>query len=221
MSGSRVPRRVICYIDGFNLYFGLREARQRRYYWLDMRRLAENLLRRGQQLVRTKYFTARISGALPGDSRARANQLNAKRKRQTDYLDALATLSDFTMYEGHYLAKTIACKGCGASWRTHEEKMTDVNMATELLVDAFRDQFDTALLLSADSDLVPPVRAVRHLYPQKRIVAVFPPRRSSAQLKKAANASFTVGRSVLKASQLPRQVATAQGHVLVRPSSWN
>ena len=39
--------------------------------------------------------------------------------------------------------------------------MTDVNIATAMLTDAYRDRFDTALLVSADSDLVPPVRAAR------------------------------------------------------------
>lgn len=69
---STPPERVICYVDGFNLYFGLRDSRLRRYYWLNVRRLAENLLRPHQSLVETKYFTARISGAMRGDPPAKA-----------------------------------------------------------------------------------------------------------------------------------------------------
>lgn len=32
--------------------------------------------------------------------------------------------------------------------------MTDVNIAVEMMRDAFQDRFDAALLISADSDLV-------------------------------------------------------------------
>ncbi|MCS6861184.1 MAG: hypothetical protein NZT92_12780 [Abditibacteriales bacterium] len=51
--------RVIAYVDGFNLYFGLRSRGWRRYYWLNLQALALNLLKPSQQLVFTKYFTAR------------------------------------------------------------------------------------------------------------------------------------------------------------------
>ena len=214
------PDRVIAYIDGFNLYHGLRDAGWRWACWLDMTALARNLLKPDQTLAFTKYFTARIAGPKSADSAAKAQRLTDKRQRQTAYLDALATLADFRVFEGHYLAKDQSCHACGAQWTTHEEKMTDVSIATELLVDAFQDAFDTALLISADSDLTPPTLAIRQFFPEKRIVAAFPPRRSSVQLKRAANASFTIGRGRLKHSQLPDRVALANGHVVSRPARW-
>ena len=55
-------KRVITYIDGFNLYFGLKEKGWRKYYWLDVQLLSHTLLRNYQDLVRTKYFTARLLG---------------------------------------------------------------------------------------------------------------------------------------------------------------
>ena len=39
------PQRVIVYVDGFNLYYGLKARNWRRYYWLDLRDLAERMLR--------------------------------------------------------------------------------------------------------------------------------------------------------------------------------
>ena len=57
-------QRMIAYIDGFNLYYGLRAAGWRRYYWLDLRRLAENLLRPGQTLAAVRYFSARVQRAV-------------------------------------------------------------------------------------------------------------------------------------------------------------
>ena len=42
--------RVIVYIDGFNLFFGLRSKGWRKYYWLDFARLAQTLIKPAQQL---------------------------------------------------------------------------------------------------------------------------------------------------------------------------
>jgi hypothetical protein len=58
-TGTKV-KRVLAYVDGFNLYFGLKEAGFRRFYWLDVIALARNLLKPDQHLIATHYFTARI-----------------------------------------------------------------------------------------------------------------------------------------------------------------
>lgn len=36
-------QRVITYIDGFNLYFGLKQAGLKRYYWLDVAALGQRI----------------------------------------------------------------------------------------------------------------------------------------------------------------------------------
>ncbi|NIA15988.1 MAG: NYN domain-containing protein [Nitrospiraceae bacterium] len=213
-------KRVIAYIDGFNLYFGLREKKWQRYYWLNVQALVQRFLKPDSRLVFTKYFTARISGSRPGDPTHRAQELDAKRQRQCDFLDALGTLPHLRIYEGHYLSKVAKCFHCNRSWQTHEEKMTDVQIATEMLTDAFGDAFDTALLISGDSDLVPPIRAVTRLFSGKRVVVAFPPKRESGQLKKVADAFLNIGRGVLKHSQFPDQVVKPDGYVLNRPTKW-
>ena len=137
--------RVIVYVDGFNLYFGIKSRDWQRYYWLNVQLLGQNFLKPNQQLIYTKYFTSRVA-SMPDDPE--------KHKRQGVYLEALGTLPDFHIFYGHYLAKEIYCRKCSSSWVTHEEKMTDVNISVELMVDAFQDKFDTAFLISGDSDLV-------------------------------------------------------------------
>jgi uncharacterized LabA/DUF88 family protein len=203
--------RVIVYIDGFNLYYGLKDSGWRRYYWLNMKSLAENLLKPGQQLTSTKYFTSRVSSCIQDPDKA---------KRQSTYLEALETLSAFRMFYGHYLQKPVRCRNCGACWNVHEEKMTDVNIAVELITDAFQDCFDTALLISGDSDLAGPIEAVSRLFPAKRVVVAFPPKRHSARLCAVANASFTIGRKRIADSQFPNHVTKPGGHVLRRPGKW-
>lgn len=202
--------RVISYVDGFNLYFGLRSKFGRRYYWLDLPGLAKNFLRGQQRLVDTHYFTARI----------RDNGSNgADVRRQSNYIDALVAMGAH-IHEGHYLEKDRSCRRCGNAWKDYEEKMTDVNIAVQLLSDAFDDNFDTAFVISGDSDLTTPIRRVRSRFPNKKIVVLFPPDRHSKQLKQTANAYLSIGEQKLRTSQLRDPVFTANGHALRRPGQW-
>ena len=98
--------------------------------------------------------------------------------------------------------------------------MTDVNIAVEMMRDAFQDRFDTALLLSADSDLCPPVRTIRELFPKKRVVVGFPPKRRSAELVNAASNCFVIGKGSLAKSQFPVEVTTPSGRILRKPATW-
>lgn len=87
---------------------------------------------------------------------------------------------------------------------SYEEKETDVSIAVQLVEDGVRGVFDTALLISADSDLCPAVRSLKRLSPTKRIIAVFPPRRHSEDLRKAANGMIKINDVTVRNSQLPR-----------------
>lgn len=206
-----MTQRVAVYIDGLNLYQGLRQQRWRRYYWLDLRRLSQKLLRADQRLVAVRYFTA-VVHPTPHDA--------DKPKRQSTYLEVLATLPDLHIHYGYHLAKRRRCPYCGAIEQTYEEKMTDVNIAVELLGDAQDDLFDTALVVSGDGDLAGPVRAIGERYLAKRAVVAFPPGRHSAGLRHAARGFFTIGRNALRDSQFPDRVTKPDGYVLTRPSSW-
>ena len=212
-SGATDPpsHRVAVYVDGLNLYYGLKSRGWRRYYWLDLRRLAERLLRPGQRLEMVRYFTARFQ---PRDDPEQP-------RRQDTYLKALATRPDLTIQYGYHLPKTITCRSCGASRETFEEKMTDVNIAIALLRDAMQDAFDTAIIISADSDLIGSVDAVRHICPTKRIVVAFPPGHHSDELERHATAAFTLGRKLISDSQFSAQVSDANGYPLHRPARWN
>jgi uncharacterized LabA/DUF88 family protein len=200
--------RVIAYIDGYNLYYGLREKNLKRFYWLNLQAMAGDLLKPNQALVATKYFTTIVKR--PDD----------KRKRQAVYLEALQTLNNFHIYYGHFLADTMKCRNCGYTYDTYHEKMTDVNIAVELMSDAFQDQFDVALLISADSDLVGPIHAVQRLFPQKRTVVAFPPNRTSSALQRAAAGNLFISRDTLAKSLFPDQVVKPNGFILQRPAQW-
>lgn len=203
--------RVVVYVDGFNLYFGLRSKGWKKHYWLDLVALSAALLKPAQSLQAVHYFTSRI----------RSNGHNiADMQRQTTYLEALGTLAGLKTHFGHYLEKPKKCQSCGANWMDYEEKMTDVNIAVQLLSDAHDDRFDSALLVSGDSDLTTPVRVIRARFPQKRIIIALPPNRRSHQLQQAANGFFLINETSLRHSQLPPKVQRADGFVLQRPAHW-
>ena len=121
---------------------------------------------------------------------------------------------------GKYQLNPFTCRTCGFVHQIPNEKMTDVNIAVELMADAFQDRFGTALLVSADSDLVGPVVAVQKLFPTKRVVVACPPGRSSASLCAVACAHIRIGRASVAKSQLPDTVVSRSGFPLQRPASW-
>ena len=202
------PKRVIAYIDGFNLYFGLKESGWQRYYWLDVHKLAELQLPQDTVLVSVKYFTAPVKA--PED----------KRKRQSDYLEALETLALCRIIRGKYQFTSYFCKYCFGEDRRPSEKMTDVNIAVEMMMDAFEDNCDIALMISGDSDLTPPINAIHRLFQGKHVFVAFPPKRHSVDLEKAAIKSHAIRRVSFRDSQLPDEIQKSDGYKLKRPEKW-
>lgn len=205
---SSAISRVIAYVDGFNLYFGMRSQGLGHCYWLDVPGALQRLLIPRQSLVTVKYFTSRITE--PPD----------KVQRQSLYLEALATLPTVRIYYGKYQQSMRRCDACSAEWPVFQEKMTDVNIAVELMTDVFTDRLDVAFVVSADSDLVPPVAAIRSLFPLKRVVSVFPPGRGSIELERTCHAKLRLRRGLLEQSQMPETVVGPTGFPISRPADW-
>ncbi len=199
--------RVIVYIDGFNLYFGMKEAGFNRCKWLNLELLSKNLLKANQEIISIKYFTSRLSNDPD------------KQKRQATFIEALET-TGIKIYYGHYQSGTIECKRCGDIWQTYNEKMTDVNIATEMLIDAYQNSYDMAMLISGDSDLVPPIRALHRLFPGKRVFVAFPPKRYNASVALVAKGSLTIGRKKFVDSQFDEDVKKKDGYLLRKPKDW-
>jgi uncharacterized LabA/DUF88 family protein len=199
--------RAVAYIDGFNLYFGMREAGFDNCRWLNVHKLANNLLKPHQVLVAVKYFTSRVSNNPD------------KQKRQSTYIDALESTSVKIIY-GNYQDGSTECKRCGNIWRTAKEKMTDVNIATAMIVDAYKDEYDMAMLISGDSDLTPPIKEVHNLFKEKRIFIAFPPKRHNSSMALVAKGSEIIGRKKLVDSQFEEEVISKIGYKLKIPKEW-
>jgi uncharacterized LabA/DUF88 family protein len=202
--------RVVAYIDGFNLYFGLKADRGRKYLWLDLQALVESLLLPDQELREIRYFTARVRDDPDGG------------RRQSVYLDALAShCQKVSRVEGRFQQKNRSCASCGARWIGYEEKETDVNISAALIEDAVRDAYDTALLISGDTDLRPAVASVKRLRPRKLIFVGFPPQRYSARLAQVVDAYVRIGHDKVRNAQLPPEIVTKGGITLRRPEYWS
>lgn len=208
-SANNIPKkeRVVGYVDGFNVYFGLFEAGFNNCKWLNISKLVNNLLRPNQELIEIKYFTSRVSNNPD------------KQKRQTTYIEALESVG-IKIYYGNYQSDTTECRLCGNIWPTYHEKMTDVNIATQLLIDAYQDKYDMAMLISGDSDLVPPIKAIHELFNKKRIFVAFPPKRHNSSVALVAKGSMMIGRKKLIDSQFNEEVTKKDGYVLTRPKEW-
>lgn len=103
---KETKRKAIVYIDGFNLFFALKEKNWRSLMWLDVVKLSRRLLRQDQELLCVKYFTARIRND------------REKEERQKAYLDALATLEGLEIHEGAYQLSRVMCYAAGESGPT-------------------------------------------------------------------------------------------------------
>lgn len=201
-----MTQRVIVFIDGFNLYFGMKSDCPD-CKWLDVVALAQSLLKPGQTLAGVHYFTARVRGN-PN-----------KQKKQNTYLEALELTGAAITY-GNYQSVLENCVRCGHVWDASNEKMTDVNIAVAMLLGAVNDEYDLAILISGDSDLVPPIQAVQKYFPPKRVIVAFPPNRYNRSVDHAASACFILGKAKLRANQLPHSLTKPDGFVLTKPKEW-
>lgn len=202
------PRRLIVYVDGFNLYHGMHDEARCSLLWLDLVRLARRL-RPKDDLQVVRYFTAPVLNNPAAESR-QMTYINA--------LDALhGNLIDTVM--GRYQAKTMTCRSCGGQYTAYEEKETDVNIAVSLTVDAGKRSMDSALVISADSDVAPAIRAAWKLHPKLFVGAAFPPNRSSNELRTLMPNSYQIGIARLRKAQLP-DVVEKDGLKFERPAKW-
>ncbi len=157
-------QRVICFIDGLNLFHAISALNRLELQWTDLKKLSKVFLKsHSEELTEVFYFFAFAD-----------HISESSKKCQKDYIRALQ-LTGVTIISGHFKEKNRKCPSCGHRWIGHEEKETDVNIALSLLDLAYQNAFDRALLISNDSDLAPAIQMIRKRFPQKRVTTVSPP----------------------------------------------
>jgi hypothetical protein len=220
-------KRTYIYVDGFNLYYRLL-SKEPRLKWLDLKFLFREILDIDNEIVKIRFFTARISGR--GD-------LDRPRRQQL-YLSALSSLSEVSIHYGNFLLSKKFARvkhppefmpplqvQLQQPWpdlvKIHktEEKGSDVNLACYLLLDAFQAKFDVAAIVSNDSDLVEPLKiATKEL--GKTVGLITPVPSPNQKLKEYASFVRHITRSDLARSQFPLDIHLPDGRIISRPDVW-
>ena len=206
--------RTYIYVDGFNFYYGA--LKNTPCKWLDLLAFFANTLQPHHEILKVKYFTARVSDT-PN------NPFNSQ--RQDAYLRALQKhRTEIEVHLGHFisqiknvkLVEPIANQRIARAYRT-EEKGSDVNLAVHLLNDCWRNEYECAVVVSNDSDLTEALKIVKHQC-GKMIGLVTPGKgRTSKQLKEHTDFALHTKLSVLKRSQLPDPIP---GTNINKPVDW-
>ena len=205
-------RHTIVYIDGLNLYYGALKGTSHK--WLDIEKLCRRLLP-GDRIVVIKYFTARVRDT-PDNPRAA--------QRQDVYLRALRTLEPLltihygtmqTQEKWRYLANDRTTR---VRVIEHQEKQTDLNLASQLVWDTSRGNCEKAAIISNDSDLRGAIRVVegRARIP---VTIISPDRRGAKAGHLQATAHRTIREAAIEQSQFPEELTDPLG-TFSRPVSW-
>lgn len=208
--------RVIVYIDGFNLYYGVLKFSKEK--WLNIERLFV-ILRPHDTIQKIRYFTALSSSGKSSD--------------QLAYLQAIETLPLVNVVLGRYKNKSVKCHVapplCALPSKDRifsipEEKRTDVNIAVSMLDDAYQNLCDHLIVVSGDSDLVPAVNMVKTRFPTKTVTVYVPSRNpvrgAAVELRAAADKDRDLPLNLLKIAQLPASIPDGSGNLINKPATW-
>ncbi len=200
--------RIIVFIDGFNLYHALdNNPDYRKYKWLDFSKLARCFVKKSDSIERIIYFTAF------------ADWSQTKMNRHKVFVRALRSIG-VQVVLGKFRLVTRRCSICGRYYQTYEEKRTDVNIAVHLLKLAIDDEYDTAMIISGDSDLIPAIQEVKKRFPQKFFVNVTPIGRKAEAMQDACDSHMKMKEMHLKSSLFPNTIPLPDGSSITKPVSW-
>lgn len=212
--------RTNAYIDGFNFYYGCykHDSANHQFKWLDFRALC-HALRPNDQIHRVHYFTAMVS-EVPWNSGAPL--------RQETYIRALRACPMLYVHLGKFqpitrtgtpVSTLPGALAAPVTINTYEEKGSDVNLATRLLMDAVDEDFEQALVISNDSDLMEPIRVIKQKF-NLPIVVISPYPTLTTKLRKASTSWGILDKSLLGRCQLPDHLRDRKGRLITKPVSW-
>lgn len=207
-------QRTWVYVDGFNLYYN--SLKHTQYKWLNIKVLCESLTASFNSIDKIKYFTARVVD--------RTN--NGCAKDQQAYIEALGSIPQVEIIYGNFLSHRVPMPLANPTKRDKfadvirtDEKGSDVNLASHLLNDAWKNEFDVAVVISNDSDLATPIRMV--LKDHKKKVGIIHPTDYLAHSLVQTSPSFRrkITPAHLKAAQFPETIIATPP--IIRPAGWD
>jgi len=184
------------------------------YRWLDVDKMCTFLFP-NDEILKIKYFTAPIKLSMSDNDPDKPN-------RQQIYLRALRTIPNLEIIEGIFLRHKVSMKLANREGYAlvikHEEKGTDVNIATHLVHDAHNFSFERAVVISNDSDLVTPISVVTKEI-NLPITVISPFDENNIQLKTVATDVKQIRKGLLKVSQFEDRLTDNIGEFSM-PEKW-
>ncbi len=200
--------KIAAFIDGFNIYHALEDnLSYHKYKWLNLEKLAKCFVSSKDTIAKMFYFTAYATWNLQ------------KLSRHKVYVEALRLVNIEPVF-GAFRRKDRLCRLCKKWYPTFEEKRTDVNIAIKLFQTAIADLWDTALIISGDSDLIPAIQAIKTTFPNKKIGVVIPIGRRAEELKLVTDFHMKIKEKHLRTYQFEDEIKIDGNRTLKRPSSW-
>src|SRR3989339_825831 len=147
MQIDQKQKRVAVYIDGSNFFYKLRDIDISNITYFDYGGLAD-WLARDREIISKRYYVGVIR-AKESDKRGQI-----LRKNQVRLFNHLSSRDQGFIVKQGYLMKNDGI---------YHEKGVDVKLAVDLLVGAYDNIYDTAILISSDTDLIPAIKKVKHL----------------------------------------------------------
>jgi len=201
--------RITFFIDGFNLFHSIdSNPEYHKYKWLNLKKLAEKFITKNDIIKDIYYFTALATWSLD------------KSNRHKLYIKALELMSGIKVIYGKFKKKDITCRLCHKKYQTYEEKQTDVNIAIYLLEFAFKDEYDTAVIITGDSDLIPSIKSVSSIFPSKSIWLIIPIGRDAKELTNCCDKHMKIKEKHLKTSLFPEEIIINDTTKLICPPKW-
>lgn len=200
-------KRVSFFIDGFNLYHSVKQfAPDCR--WLNLKALCKSFLKQDEELQDIYYFTAFASWN------------PTKVEKHKLYISALRTVG-VKIVCGKFKEVRKHCNICQKDYKTHEEKRTDVNIAIKLFEDAVKDMYDMAVVVSGDSDLIPPIETIKENFPTKTVAVLVPVGRKTKELRDVSDIYKKLKTQDLKNARFPEELADEKGKIILTcPQNW-
>jgi len=166
------------------------------------------------QIHRIKYFTALVE--------ARANDPDQPMRQKT-FLRALQTIPNLEIILGTFLSHEVNMPrspiGSGyVKVIKTEEKGSDVNIATHLLMDGFRNDYELAVVVSNDSDLLMPIQIITREF-KKPVGLLNPQKHTSVALLPHVQFVKKIRGTVLNNSLFPDVMSDKDGQ-FSKPEGW-
>lgn len=140
-------KRVAIYIDGSNLYYKLRDCEIKNITYFGYAALSDWLARE-RKIIAKRYYVG-VVRTKEGDVKSKKMQ-----EAQVKLFNHLQSKKENFNVQRGYLMKNDG---------VFHEKGVDVKLAVDILVGAYEDLYDVAILISSDTDLIPAIQKVKKL----------------------------------------------------------